>query len=606
MNARARRRRIAIVLWALPVIVAVCGRDWTGAAEPAARGYRSPVDLAVSPEGRWLLTANAAAGTVSLVTLDDGRVVDEIDVGERPVAVAGRGSARFVVATLIGGDVVAVEASAGGLRETGRRHLGFEPRGIAVSPDGRSAFVTLAAIGRLALVDLDSMRVAAMLDIGGLPGTVAVSADGGTLAVACANPSEIVLVDVRSRMIRSRHPFKGFNLGQLAFEPAGERLYFSFTYDGGSHPAPGNIRRGWVTGSRLGVLDLAAGTLAGLTLDVSGKAVGDVRGVAVTADARTVLVTAGGTHELLRFDAGRLPWKQISGSEVMDAALARDAERFRRLDLGGRPLGIRLAGDGTAFVANALDDSVQQVDLDRWEVVRTIPIDRGHEPSAAARLARRGEEIFHDARRSLDQWYSCHTCHFEGGGNTVTFDTLNDGSVGSYKTVLPLWGVARTGPWTWHGWQEDLTTSLRKSLVDSMQGPEPSDEDVAALAAYLATLEPPPSPFREPDGSLAPAAERGRAVFVSDRAGCTACHAGADFTTADNHDVGLGRSSDRYKGFSPPSLRGLFRKTMYLHTGRYRSLTDLLTGVHGPDAVSGLPPLSAQEAEDLAAYLRSL
>jgi hypothetical protein len=45
---------------------------------------------------------------------------------------------------------------------------------------------------------------------------------------------------------------------------------------------------------------------------------------------------------------------------------------------------------------------------------------------------------------------------------------------------------------------------------------------------------------------------------------------------------------------------------MYLHTGRSRSLTDLLTGVHGPDAVSGLPPLSAQEAEDLAAYLRSL
>lgn len=575
-------------------------------ANQAALGYRSPVDLALSPDGRWLLTANAAAGTVSLVDVVPGRVVDEIDVGLRPVAVAHAGPGRFVVTTLGGGDVLTIEASQGALKKTGRRHLGFEPRGVVVSPDGRTACVTLAAAGRLAFVDLTVMRVTATLDVGGLPGTIALSADGGTVAVACGSPSEIVLVDARTRQIRSRHPFKGLNLGELAFEPAGERIYFVFTYDGGSHPAPGNIRRGWVTGSRLGVLDIAAGTLAGLTLDVSGRAVGDVRGVAVTADARTVLVTAGGTHELLRFDAGRLPWKQISGSEVMDPALSRDAERFRRLELGGRPLAIRLTAAGTAFVVNALSDTVQEVDGETWQVVRTIPVDRGHEPSAAARLVRRGEEIFHDARRSLDQWYSCHTCHFEGGGNTVTFDTLNDGSVGSYKTVLPLWGVARTGPWTWHGWQDDLTTSLRKSLVDSMQGPEPSGEDVAALAAYLATLEPPPSPFLEPDGSFSAAAERGRMLFASDRAGCTACHAGADFTSSENHDVGLGKRSDRYEGFSPPTLRGLFRKTMYLHNGRSRSLTDLLTGVHGPDRVSGQAPLSREEAEDLAAYLRSL
>jgi mono/diheme cytochrome c family protein len=456
------------------------------------------------------------------------------------------------------------------------------------------------------VVNLTTMQSLATVDVGRLPGGVTVSPDGRTVAVACTSPTEIVLVDAKSREIRSRHPFKGLNLGYLAFAAAGERLYFGFTYDGGSHPSPGNIRRGWVTGSRLGVLDVAAGTLAGLTLDVSGRAVGDVRGVAVTADGRDVLVTAGGTHELLRFDAGRLPWKQISGSEVMDAALARDPERFRRLDLEGRPLGIRLAANGRAFVANALRDAVQEIDVHDWSVVRTIPVDRGHDPSPEARLARRGEEIFHDAQRSLDQWYSCHTCHFEGGGNTVTFDTLNDGSVGSYKTVLPLWGVARTGPWTWHGWQEDLTTSLRKSLVDSMQGPEPSGEDVAALAAYLATLEPPPSPFREPDGSLSAAAERGRVLFASDRAGCTACHAGADFTSPENHDVGLGKRGDRYEGFSPPTLRGLFRKTMYLHNGRGRSLTDLLTGVHGPDRVSGQAPLSREEAEDLAAYLRSL
>jgi len=601
-GGRPPRLRAAVIAGAVLAGVSAGAIPARG-AEP--RAYSTPVDVAISEDGRWLVVANAA-GTAALVDRDAGARVDEIQVGRRPVAIARRRGGGFLVATLEDGCLVALDVVDGRLVETSRLRLDGEPRDVVVSPDGRLAFVSLSASHTVATVEIDPLRVTGFIEVGGRPAGLAVSGDGRLIGAACAAPMQLVLAETATGRIRSRHRFQGFNPGQISFGPHDRQLYVAFTYDGGSHPSRGNIRRGWVTGSRLGRLDIDTGTLEGLSLDVAGRAVGDVFGLAVAADGG-LLVTAGGTHELLALAADGLPWTQISGSEVMDRSLASDPGRFVRLDLGGRPLGLCLASDGrTAFVADGLGDALHEIGLAGPAVLRTIPVGPDAPPSAAARLARAGEAIFHDARRSFDQWYSCHTCHYEGGGNTVTFDTLNDGSTGTYKTVLPLWGLPRTGPWTWHGWQGDLTAALEKSLVDSMQGPRPSRDDLAALAAFLASLEPPPSPFVAADGGLTAAADRGRTLFASPRAACSSCHAGSDFTTSTVHDVGSSGPDDRWREFSPPTLRGLHRKTMYLHDGRAKSLADLLAGPHGPAAVSGLEPFSSGEIEDLVAYLLSL
>jgi len=594
------------------VLVALVVIGTAAAAAPSSGGYRTPVDVACLPDG-LLVTANAAAGSLTLIDPRAG-AVDEIAVGARPTAVAVAAPGTVVAAVREAGDVVLLAVEGGRLVERARIHPGFEPWHVTVSADGTRAYVPLSAAGRLAVIDVAAGRLEATIDVGRLPRFVAISPDGGTVAVACSDGAAIVLVDATTLAVRDRAPFKGLNLGELAFAPDGRAVYFAWTYDGGSHPSPGNIRRGWVTGSRLGKLTFGADgapALAGLTLDVSGKAVGDVLGVAVAPDGSAVFVSAGGTHELLRFATADLPWTQISGLEVMDPRLAADARRFSRCDVGGRPLGLAVDPRGErVWIANALTDEVQAVAIGRPgdgpAVVAALPVAPAGEIDEHAALVRRGEAIFHDARRSLDQWYSCHTCHFEGGASTVTFDTRNDGSVGTYKTVLPLWGVAATGPWTWHGWQTDLAQSLEKSLVESMQGPQPSADDVAALGAYLESLSPPPSPFRDRDGELAAAAARGRELFASARAGCTACHDGAYLTSSETYDVGLGKSADRYPTYSPPSLRAVYRKTRLLHHGKARSLADVLTRYHGPEKVSGEAPLSAEEVADLVAYLETL
>ena len=72
------------------------------------------------------------------------------------------------------------------------------------------------------------------------------------------------------------------------------------------------------------------------------------------------------------------------------------------------------------------------------------------------------------------------------------------------------------------------------------------------------------------------------------------------------HDVGLGSSDDSYEGYNPPSLRGVYDRTLYLHDGRARSLEEVLRGPHNPARVIGLGELSAEELRDLLAYLESL
>jgi cytochrome c peroxidase len=305
----------------------------------------------------------------------------------------------------------------------------------------------------------------------------------------------------------------------------------------------------------------------------------------------------------LVFKTQGLPIRQYPDTDHIDRSLLANQDRFFRIETRGRPLGIRASADGkTIFVANYLSDSVQIVDLDRREVAREIALGGPAEIS----LARRGEAIFYDGRRSLDQWYSCHSCHYDGGGNARPMDTFNDGTASTYKTVLPLHSLAETGPWTWHGWQQDLDAAMRKSMTSTMLGPEPTDDDVKAVLAFLNNLSLPPNPHLKPDGSLSALAERGKDIFFSSKAGCAQCHSGPLFTDGQVHDVGTGSASDAHTGYNTPSLVGVHRRPLLMHDGRAATLEELLSGPHSPDRVAGEAPLDDDELGALVAYLKSL
>ena len=604
----------------LGFLLAVAGLGF-GSARPgsddpstAVEPHRSPIALALSPDGSRLLTANQTAGTVSLVDPASGTVLVEVATGEKPAGVAfAPDGKKAVVSHWYGYDLAVLAVGPESLEVSGRVEVGPEPRGVAVSPDGSTAFVAIGVENEVARVDLDSMKVTGRLKVGREPRGLALTPDGLLLVVGNAREGSISLINVPEWRVERTISTLASGLRQVAIGPGDGFAYAAGMENRGFATTRDNIDRGWVLGQRLVRVRLEGeGRYATLSLDVQGEAAADAHGVAWSPNGRILATSLGGTHEVMLFraDAKRLPWRSNGARDLIAPELLRDDGRFRRVALGGRPTELAFAPDGkTLYAANYLGDSVQVIDAEAGTLVREIDLGGPSEPS----IERRGEAIFHDATRSFNQWYSCNTCHGDGHTSGLDYDTMNDGwqdfstrHERSRKKVPSLRRVAETGPWTWHGWQERLDDAMFESFTKSMQGPEPSPEDVAAIVAFLKTLDYPPNPYRAEDGGFTEAARRGEAVFRSKKAACASCHSGPEFTDGEIHEVGLGERGDRYDGHNPPSLRGVYDKDPYLHDGRAATLREALTNGHSPEEVMGLGGLDESELEDLIAYLREL
>ncbi len=588
---------------------AISGDPSTGGDGP----HRSPIALALSGDGMRLLVANQTSDSVSLVDTAAGRVLAETPTGAKPAGVAlSPDGKRGVVSHWYGKDLAVLEIGPETIAVAGRVEVGPEPRGVAISRDGRTAYAALGVSNEVIRVDLDARKVTGRLAVGREPRGLAISTDGALLLVGNARSRDLSVIATGAWRVERTLPMEGENLRQVAISADGKTGYVANMKNRGFATTRNNIDLGWVLGQRLTRLALdGSEAFQTLTLDPKGEAVSDAHGVAVGGDGRFLAVSCGGTHEvlILRADAARLPWRTGGSRDLLPVELIKDG-RFRRVALGGRPTELAFAADGkTLYVANYLMDAVQVVDAESARLVRTIALGGPKEAS----LARRGEILFHSAERSFNQWYSCNTCHSDGHTNGLDFDTLNDGRqdlstahLRSRKKVPTLRGVARTGPWTWHGWQDDLADSTIESYTKSMQGPTPSPDEARAVVAYLETLEFPPNPYREPDGSLSPAARRGEVLYRSAEGACNTCHGGPEFTDGRIHVVGLEEPDDAYKGYNPPSLKGVYDKDPYLHDGRSKTLHDALKGPHSPQEVTGLGEFSDAEMDDLIAYIKSL
>lgn len=84
------------------------------------------------------------------------------------------------------------------------------------------------------------------------------------------------------------------------------------------------------------------------------------------------------------------------------------------------------------------------------------------------------------------------------------------------------------------------------------------------------------------------------------------CHRGEYYTDNKVHEVGLETAGDYYKGFNPPTLKGVYDRLGYTHDGQVRTLEQLLRGAHSPEKVTGNGKLSEGELKDLVEYLKTL
>jgi cytochrome c peroxidase len=475
--------------------------------------------------------------------------------------------------------------------------VGPLPRGIVFSRDGATLHVAVA--DEVVQCDWKEKKVTHRLPAAREPRYLALSPDGRWLVGASSRSATVYCWEVRTgKLVWQRKIEDAFNLRGLAFTPDGKAVACAHGIRRSFPVSRENIEKGWVIDSRLSLLPLdpnAQPPLEQIALDTRGKAVGDPHGLAYTADGRHLAVTAAGTHELLLLGADHVPWTGGEPGDLIEDSLLNGEHKMRRIPLGGRPLTVVPMGGSRLAVANYLLDAVQIVDAEAGKLIRSIPL------GAPAKLspARLGESLFYDATRSHNQWFSCHTCHSDGHTCGLTFDTLNDDSYGNPKLTPTLRNVTKTGPWTWHGWQKDLGAAVKKSLTETMFGPEPTAEETKALVAFLTTLDHPPNPNKTNDAS-----KRGEALFRG-KANCIRCHKGEHYTSEGLYDVGLEPDGSPYRTWNPPSLRGVWERGPFLHDGRAPTLDAVLQKHHAPEKLGG-EALTDEERKDLIAFLQSL
>ncbi len=572
---------------------------------------RSPADLVLSQDEAYILTANQTSHSVSLVRVSDGAIIDEAVVGQRPICIIVHPHRdEAFVSCQDSGEIHRLLFSENGLKPNGVIVAGSQPHGLAMTSDGETAYVALTDTDSVAEIDVNSNQVRETIGVGRWPRFLSLSGDGKRMAVGTSGDRGISIVDTQTRSLIKIDRFVGLNIGHMALSLDGSTVYFPWMVYRRNPITSQNIKLGWVMASRLGRIDLAGESRReAISLDPPGIAIADPYGIALTPDESKLALSASGTQEILLLQVKGLPFRDRGSTDHIDEELLNDSQRFQRIALGGRPMGIRFSKEGRMlYVANYLDNSVQVVDIHTSALVRRIPLGPVIEPSTV----RRGEAIFHDARRSLDQWYSCHSCHYDGGTNSVTMDTFNDGTANTFKTVLPLYELEGSGPWTWHGWQNGFYDAMEHSLRTTMLGPPAKSEDVEALMAYLSQLKPP----QDSRSNLSAAQEgpgedekdsvsRGREIFLGEKGNCASCHVPPSYFDGLNHDLGVGSAADAHVGFNTPSLKGVFRKVLFMHDGRASSLEELLTDHHAPDKVAG-EALSDDEVADLVAFLKTL
>jgi len=587
--------------------------------------------LALAPDGRTLWVANADADTVTALDTRTLTAATPVPVGREPRAVA----------VTPGGTVVVMNRAAGALTllDGPRRRdvaVGPEPGGLALSPTGRLAYVTVSSADEVAVVDVAAGEVVGRIAVGRMPWAIAVTDDGDL-----EDDDETIVVGHRLARLRPGG-LEGSDDGKegwLTLLPAGGGAAvevviapFSFGFPnvlegialhgGAAHVAHALHRpeppRDFEHTVSAAVTSVAlAGGAGGLRLHLNEEAfstpVNGAQALALAPDGRTAYVALSGSDAVMGIDLAGLDGPTLLGF----------------WPAGAYPTGIVLDREGRrAYVANDLSRDVSVLDLAdvraRRELARVTVT-----PETLPADLLRGKVLFHNASRpSISQlgWIACVSCHPSGGADGTTWLTP-DGP----RQSQPLWNLRGTAPFHASATRDEVqdfehefeTLMAGTGLAPGLALPElgaPNggrSADLDALATYVL------------DGIRVPRAAPGDPALVADgRAafaalGCAGCHGGAAWTISALpgppgtlasqgelevatalRDVGTfdpARDVLGANGFDVPTLLGLHASAPYLHDGSAATLADVLANpLHVGRAL--LPG----EVEALVAFLWSI
>jgi cytochrome c peroxidase len=285
-----------------------------------------------------------------------------------------------------------------------------------------------------------------------------------------------------------------------------------------------------------------------------------------------------------------------------------------------------------------------------------------HQPGVIFSKAALGKKLFSEKILSKDSLVSCASCHKPAYAfaDTAAFSigvygkltkrntpsVLNmknrpyffwDGRAASLEeqSLMPIQNPGEMGLPINEAVSRLNQSTEYKTLFLKVFKQKPNAKNLAAaFAAYEKTLETVDSKFDDWSNNLKKLTaqeERGRQLFVGDKAKCFDCHRQEDFTTDEFKNIGLYNANDLNdaglynitqkeadKGkFKTPGLRNIAVTAPYMHNGMFKTLEEVVEYYNDPkkivenpinidDALKKPLNLTQREKNDLIAFLKTL
>lgn len=596
----------------------------------------SPTALAISSAGDTLYVACATASRVLIVAPETGLIIHSVPVAASPLGLVLSPDDKTLYVTCAAPEsrVCVIDTTTLEVRQSlAAGHTAMAP---VLSPDGATLYLCHRFNNEVAFLDLASGSIRCRVAVPREPVAAALTIDGKFLLVANHLhagrsdtdyvASSVTVIDTTSATVAQELSLPNGSglLRDVRVSPDGRYACVTHLVSRFHLPTT-QIERAWINSNALTLIDLAGMKVINtVLLDNVDQGAANPWAAAWSADSARICVTHAGTHELSVIDLPALLAKLDKLARLAAAGSGAEPDYIsasrtpadvpndlafllhvrKRIKLSEADRGPRavVLHNRTAYLANYFSDTLTRIDLDApTPRAQSLPLRCRTEMS----LERRGEFLFNDATICFQGWQSCASCHSSDARvDGLNWDNLNDG-IGNPKNVKSLLLAHQTPPAMSIGVRETAEQAVRAGIRHSLFTVRP-EEEAAAIDAYLKSLSPIPSPYLVA-GKLSPAAERGKLLFFDGRVGCAHCHTPPLYTNLRSYDVGTAGKHDRPTDrFDTPTLIELWRTAPYLHDGRAATVKETLIHRSGQDKRGHVSHLTAEQVDDLVAYLLSL
>ena len=589
-------------------------------------------------------------------TVTQGKLA-EITVGTAPRAIARSGIGQIWVTNRISRTISVINPSTLTIARTISLPRGSQPNGIAMTPDGTQAFVTLGATGTLRRYNTTSYGLLGEIAVGSNPRHVSVSADGASVLVsrfitpllpgeATANiitetegvkyGGEVVTVSNTSTMAIVRTTVLAHS-DKADFENQGRGVP-NYVHAAAISP---DGTQAWVPSKQDNIKRGALRDSTGLNFQNTVRAISSRIDMATGLEDHAARIDHDNSSvaSAAAYDTrGVYLFVALETSREVAVLDAHNKVELMRVDVGRAPQALAVAGNAL-YVGNFMDRSVSVFDLQPLllEGQQSLPLTATWSSVGADKLTAQvllGKQLFYDARDprlARDRYMSCASCHNDGFHDGRVWDLTGFGE-GLRNTASLRGRAAGQGFLHWsNNFDElqdfegqiralsggtglmsdaDFNTGTRNQPLGLAKKGLSADLD--AMAAYVASLNRfDDSPFRASNNTLTAAAEAGKTLFTS--FGCGTCHAGTAFTGSGSNtlvDIGTLKASSGRRlggtlvGVDVPTLRDVWATGPYLHDGSAPTLADAIRA-HNHPSFNGAS-VSLADMPNLVAFVQQI